>query len=158
MKDINKALMATALIFSQQSYAERKKVGAVLSREGRIIACGYNGTLPGIENKCEVETECLDCFEGFVGDNEICNKCNGTGKIVETSEFVLHAEQNLLMFCAKEGLKTKDSNLYVTMAPCKTCAKLIVAAGIKKVFYNETYRDMSGVEFLVNLGIDVVLL
>lgn len=158
MKNIDRALMDTALIFSQQSYAERKKVGAVLSREGRIIACGYNGTLPGVSNQCEIEIECQDCFDGRVGDDEICNKCNGSGKILETSEFVLHAEQNLLMFCAKEGLKTKDSNLYITMAPCKTCAKLIVAAGIKKVFYNETYRDMSGVEFLVNLGVNVILL
>lgn len=71
-----------------------------------------------------------------------------------TSEFVLHAEQNILTFCNRQGLKTEGCHLYITMAPCKTCSKLIVSAGIKKVFYDEVYRDMSGIEFLNQMNIE----
>lgn len=130
MKNIHEVMMNTAYAFSSMSYCKRKQVGAVLSLDGRIVACGYNGTIPGADNCCE--------------------DANG-----DTNEFVLHAEQNLLTFCNREGLKTEDCTLYVTMAPCKTCSKLIASAGIKEVFYNEEYRDLLGVEFLSGLGIKV---
>ena len=123
-------MMQTASAFASLSYCKRKQVGSVLANDGRIVACGYNGTIPGANNCCE----------------------DADGN---TNEFVLHAEQNLLTFCNREGLKTEGCTLYVTMAPCKTCSKLIASAGIKEVFYNEEYRDLSGVEFLTELGIKV---
>lgn len=130
MKKIHTVMMATASAFASLSYCKRKQVGSVLANDGRIVACGYNGTIPGADNCCE----------------------DADGN---TNEFVLHAEQNLLTFCNREGLKTEGCTLYVTMAPCKTCSKLIASAGIKEVFYNEEYRDLSGVEFLTELGIKV---
>jgi len=157
--NIDSVMMKTAINFASLSYAKRKKVGAVLSRNGRIIACGYNGTIPGADNNCE--EECPHCHGTgfrhqmleFGGETEIgCSKCGGTGLV--TSEFVLHAEQNILTFCNRQGLKTDSCKLYVTMAPCKTCSKLIVSAGITKVFYNEVYRDMSGIEFLNKMNIE----
>lgn len=151
MKTIDDVLMATAYNFAELSSAKRKQVGAVLSRDGRIIACGYNGTLPGEDNRCE--DVCTVCggsgqrmSKRFPGESEDCVSCSGTGLI--TSEFVLHAEQNILTFCLREGISTKGCRLDITMAPCKTCSKLVASAGIIKVIYDEVYRDMSGIEFL----------
>lgn len=127
---IDDIMMMTAENFSKLSHCKRKQVGAVLSKDDRIIACGYNGTISGMDNCCEDE-------DG------------------NTNEFVLHAEQNIFTFCNREGLSTKDCDLYITMAPCKTCSKLIAAAGIKRVFYREEYRDMLGVRFLHNCNIIV---
>ncbi len=170
MNKINKIdniMMETAINFASLSVAKRKQVGAVLTKNNRIIAVGYNGTLPGIDNNCEVESHCKRCggkgntlefvrhdatsFGDY--DNLKCEECNGTGKIIQTSEFVLHAEQNVLAFCNREGLSTKDTTLYITMAPCKTCSKLIAAAGIKEVFYYDKYRDSDGLGFLKKLNI-----
>lgn len=150
IEEIDKVMMRTAINFASLSSAKRAQVGAVLSKNGRIIACGYNGTLPGQSNECEVEVNCNNCTG--IG----CPVCNGTGKILQTSEFVLHAEQNILTFCNRNGLSTKDTEIYITMAPCKNCAKLLASAGITKVFYKETYRDMSGVEFLQQLNIETI--
>lgn len=158
MSKINFVMMSTAQNFASLSSANRKKVGAVLSNNGRIVACGYNGTIPGADNKCEVT--CPKCSgEGHeiisdkFADKNKCTQCGGQGEV--TSDFVLHAEQNILTFCNREGLKTDGCTLYVTMAPCKTCSKLIVSAGIKEVFYDEEYRDLSGVQFLKDLGLKV---
>jgi len=129
-RKIDKVMMETARNFSSLSYCKRKQVGAVLSLNNRIIAVGYNGTIKGTANCCEDE--------------------NGN-----TNEFVLHAEQNVFTFCNREGLSTNNCDLYITMSPCKTCSKLIASAGIKRVFYSEEYRDLSGVEFLTELGIEV---
>jgi len=123
-------MMDTAHLFAKRSYCERKQVGAVLSINGRIIATGYNGTLPNQSNVCE-------CSDG------------------STSEFVMHAEQNILTFCNREGIKTDNSNMYITLSPCKMCAKLIASAGIKQVFYSEKYRDSGGIDFLKKIGINV---
>lgn len=154
MKTIDNIMMMTAQNFTSLSSANRKKVGAVLSNKGRIVACGYNGTIPGADNKCEIT--CPNCSgsgkKSFI-DWTPCPTCGGQGEV--TSDFVLHAEQNILTFCNREGLKTDGCSLYVTMAPCKTCSKLIVSAGIKEVFYDEAYRDLDGVQFLKDLGIKV---
>ena len=129
-RKIDNVMMQTAREFSSLSYCKRKQVGAVLSIKDRIIATGYKGTIPGTDNCCE--------------DND-----------GNTNEFVLHAEQNVLTFCNRKGLQTEGSVLYVTMAPCKTCSKLIASAGIKEVFYSEEYRDLSGIQFLKDLGITI---
>ncbi len=153
MRKIDQVMMATADNFASLSYAKRKQVGAVLSRNGRIVACGYNGTIPGADNRCE--EDCPRCDGGrdaVEGEINRCTHCGGTGLV--TSEFVLHAEQNIFMFCNRQGLKTAGCELYITMAPCKTCSKLIASAGITKVFYDEVYRDMSGIEFLKQMNIE----
>jgi len=158
MQQIDYIMMKTALNFATLSFAKRKKVGAVLSRDGRILACGYNGTMPGKSNICE--TTCPDCngyvltYTDYESDTETCITCQGHGNV--TNEFVLHAEQNILTFCNREGISTKDCDIYVTMAPCKTCSKLLASAGIKRVFYYETYRDVSGLEFLEELNIKTI--
>lgn len=123
MRKYDVAMINTAYIFSQQSYCNRLKVGAVLAREGRILATGYNGTIAGLPNQCECE--------------------DGT-----TSEFTLHAEQNVISFCAKTGISTNGATLYLTHSPCKQCSKLIAQSGISEVVYSRTYKDTDGLDFL----------
>jgi dCMP deaminase len=68
---------------------------------------------------------------------------------------VIHAEMNAILFCAKYGIPTNNTILYVTTSPCIQCAKAIVQAGIKKVIYLEKYRDITGLKFLINCGVFV---
>lgn len=118
-----KVFMNVAYEIAQLSRANRKKVGAVILKDSRIIATGYNGTPPGYDNTCE--------------DSE--------GK---TLDIVYHAEFNAICQLTKMGISSSDSEIYVTMSPCIECAKLILNTGIKRVYYHEEYRDLSGVEFL----------
>lgn len=116
--------LKVAQIYADLSSAKRLKCGAVLVTpdNSRVLMCGYNGTLPGTSNRCE--------------ENNI------------TKEDVVHAEQNVLMACAKYGIKTEHCVLYCTHSPCIHCAKLIVSAGIKIVVFIEEYRDPAGVKLL----------
>lgn len=149
MKKINQVMMGTAYKFASLSYAKRKKVGAVLSKNGRIIASGYNGTAPGEDNMCEIF--CPECMKNNK-ISEDCHRCGGWGLI--TKPGVFHAEDNLLRFCEEEGIDTSDCDLHVTMAPCKACAGILISAKVKRVFYDEIYRDMSGVEALKQMNIE----
>lgn len=131
----DKSFIDIAEIMSKNSYAERLKVGAVLAKEDRIMATGYNGTPSGYTNECEY-------IDAVTGDKK-------------TKDVVIHAEQNLICFCAKHGIKTEGCTLYITHSPCITCAKLIAAAGIKEVVYKDDYRDSEGLELLKDLNINV---
>lgn len=130
MTKYDTAMLQTAETFAKQSQCKRKQVGAVLARDGRILATGYNGTLPGKPNDCE-------CTDGT------------------TSEFVLHAEQNLISYCARKGIPTEGTTLYITHSPCKTCSKLIAAVGITSVIFQDYYKDTDGIEFLQECGISI---
>lgn len=114
---------------SQASYAEKLKVGAIIVKDGNVIAFGYNGTPAGFDNRCE--------------DSENVTKPE-----------VLHAESNAIAKCAKGTVSSDGSVLYTTTAPCFDCAKLIIQAGIKKVFYRHLYRNNNGLELLTKAGIE----
>jgi len=136
MNRYDETMLATAKLFGELSYCEKKKVGAVIAKEGRILATGYNGTVSGFDNQCETYD--------FLED-----------KLV-TSQYVIHAEQNALMFCAKNGIPTDGTTIYITLSPCSTCAKLIVQAGIKRVVFLEYWKDLGGLDFLRLAGVDLV--
>jgi len=160
MKNLNNTLMKTAKLWSQESYSTRHKVGAVLVKNGNILVTGYNGTISGESNICEivdpegpVQISCPDCDQY---PNFECLSCSGTGYVRiqnVTNDFVLHAEQNVICFAAKNGISTDGCDLYITLSPCINCAKLIAQTGIKKVYFNEKYRDLSGVDYLLGCGI-----
>ena len=136
MNRYDETMLATAKLFGELSYCEKKKVGAVIAKEGRILATGYNGTVSGFDNQCETYD--------FLED-----------KLV-TSPYVIHAEQNALMFCAKNGIPTNNTTMYITLSPCATCAKLLVQAGIKRVVFLEYWKDLDGLDFLRLAGVDLV--
>lgn len=161
LKSVNKydkIMMNTAIIWSQESYAERLKVGAVLSKDGRVLLTGYNGTISGLTNKCEYS--CLDCngegliYSPLMKSHVHCENCQGTGK--RTKATVLHAEQNIIVWAAKKGITTEGTTMYITHAPCIDCSKLIAGAGIKRVVYGEDYRGFEGINFLKEIRIEVV--
>lgn len=130
MQKYDKPMLSTAYTFSQQSYCNRLKVGAVLASEGRILATGYNGTIRGMDNCCEDPS--------------------GT-----TSDFTLHAEQNLISFCARKGIPTESTTLYITHAPCAQCSKLIAQSGITEVVFSDYYKSTDGIDFLTECGVTV---
>jgi dCMP deaminase len=118
---------------SQLSRAIRRKVGALVVKDGNILAFSYNGTLPGQDNTCE------DIIDG----------------VLVTRDTVLHAEENALLKMSKSNGSSEGATLYATTQPCLRCSRMIAAAGIKRVVYNEAYRDSSGVELLVDYGVKV---
>jgi len=119
-----------AKIWAENSYCERKKVGAILVNGKMIISDGYNGTPSGFENKCEDE-------------NNV------------TKTYVLHAEANAITKVAKSNNSSEGATLYVTASPCIECAKLIIQAGIKRVVYSEDYRIADGLDLLIKANIEI---
>ena len=127
--EIKKVYMEVAYQFAKCSYAEMRQVGAVIVKDGAIISFGYNGTPNGFDNCCEV---------------------NDT-----TKREVLHAESNAISKVAQSTISSTGATLYVTTSPCFDCSKLIIQSGIKKVYWTEAYRDLSGIELLKKANIEV---
>lgn len=151
--------MQVAYQFAKLSYAERRKVGCVIVKDKQVISFGYNGTPHGFENECEMlETTGWDFPEQaeLLEDNgwTILPESGCACRSVTKRE-VLHAESNAIMKVAKSTMSCEGAELYTTTCPCFDCAKLIIQAGIKKVYYTEDYRDMSGVELLKKAEIEV---
>ena len=118
-----------AQIWSENSYCQRRQVGALVVKDKMIISDGYNGTPSGFENICEEDGV--------------------------TKPYVLHAEANAITKIARSGNNSDGSTLYVTDSPCIECAKLIIQAGIKRVIYCREYRLTDGVDLLRRAGIEV---
>jgi len=125
--------MRMAIIWAENSYCERRKVGALLVKDQMIISDGYNGTPSGFENICEDE-------------NNI------------TKPYVLHAEANAITKVACSNNSSLGATLYVTSSPCIECAKLIIQAGIKRVVYCRQYHSLDGCDLLERAHIETVFL
>jgi dCMP deaminase len=128
---IDRLYMRMAHIWSENSYCERRKVGALLVKDKMIISDGYNGTPSGFENSCE-------------DDNN------------QSKPYVLHAEANAISKVARSGNSSDGATLYVTDSPCMECSKLIIQAGIRRVVYDREYRILDGIDLLRRAGIQVV--
>ena len=119
-----------ARIWAENSYCQRRKVGALVVKDKMIISDGYNGTPSGFENVCEDE-------------NNV------------THPYVLHAEANAITKLARSSNNSDGATLYVTASPCIECAKLILQSGIKRVIYAEKYRLTDGIDLLERANIEV---
>lgn len=152
MRNFDKKYIDMAKIWASNSFAERKKVGAIIVKDGMIISDGYNGTPAGFDNACEYYVPCTNgCTNMF---NKDCAQCSEHQ--LKTNPYVLHAEANAILKCAKHGgTGTDGAKIYITLSPCYECAKLIIQAGIKEVIYSEKYRDTSGIDLLKEAGIKV---
>lgn len=131
--ELDKRYLRMAHIWSENSYCERRKVGALVVRDKMIISDGYNGTPTGFENVCEDE--------------------NGV-----TKPYVLHAEANAITKIARSGNNSDGSTLYVTDSPCIECAKLIIQSGIRRVVFDRAYRLTDGIDLLKKANVEVVQL
>lgn len=134
IKQYDQLYMSIAVSTSQMSQAIRSKVGCVIIKEHNIISYGFNGMPSGMSNECEEIDE--------------------NGNLVTKRE-VQHAELNSILKSAKQGISLENAIIYITLSPCFNCSLLILGAGIKKVFYKEEYRDLSGIDFLKSKGIKV---
>ena len=137
--------MKTAKLFAELSSARRRKVGAIIVKDDRIISIGYNGMPAGWDNNCEDEIQQVDA-QDFIRI------------MLKTKPEVLHAEANAIGKLARSNESGEGATMFVTCAPCMECAKMIYASGIKEVFYAEDYNNFSGLEFLMRCSISVRLL
>jgi dCMP deaminase len=129
-QEFDKRYARMALVWAENSYCTRRKVGALVVKDRMIISDGYNGTPTGFENICEDD--------------------NNTSK-----PYVLHAEANAITKLAKSANSSDGATMYVTASPCIECAKLIIQAGIKRVVYTEKYRLTDGIDLLERAGVTV---
>ena len=125
---------------AKMSHARRLQVGAVIVKDDRVISMGYNGMPAGWENNCEFEwTDPQTKQTSLV-----------------TRPEVLHAESNAIAKLAKSNDCGDGADIFITHAPCMECAKLIYQSGIRRVYFNQNYRDDAGIRFLKQSGIEVV--
>jgi dCMP deaminase len=127
---------------STRSTCKRRHVGAILVKNKRILATGYNGAPSGVAH-------CLDvgCLRDQMGipSGERHELCRG-----------LHAEQNAILQAAHHGVSIDGADLYCTNLPCIICSKMIINAGIKRVYYLDGYADALSREMLAAANVDLV--
>ncbi|MCD6097737.1 cytidine/deoxycytidylate deaminase family protein [bacterium] len=133
--------MHLAYLVSTRSTCLRRKVGAILVRDRRIISTGYNGAPTGIKHCLEV-----GCLRDQLGipSGERQEICRG-----------LHAEQNAIIQAARFGVSTVGATLYCTTQPCITCSKMLINAGIVRIVVVERYPDTLAEKMLREAGIPV---
>jgi dCMP deaminase len=140
-KDI---FMNLATDLAGRSHCVRAHVGAVLTKDTRIISIGYNGPPAGTHN-CDEEWPDTGC------DKDSRGSCS----------LALHAEENAILYATKNGSKIEGSTLYTTLSPCIACARLILSSGIRNVIYKDSYAEYKGlasdegVDFLKRFGVEV---
>lgn len=137
--------MELAQNLALRSHCVKAKVGAVLTKDTRIISLGYNGPPAGTHN-CDIEWPETGCPRDSKG----------------SCSLALHAEQNAILYAAKNNVPIDDCTLYVTLSPCIACARIIYTTGIKRVFYKDSYAEFKGipsdegVDFLRKFGVEVI--
>lgn len=130
---LDKRYLRMSAIWAENSYCQRRKVGAIIVKDQMIISDGYNGTPAGFENVCEDES-------GL------------------TKPYVLHAEANAITKVARSNNSSDGATLYVTASPCLECAKLIIQSGIKRVVFHELYRVTDGIDLLDRAGVECTMI
>jgi len=137
--------MELAVNLASRSHCIRKHVGAVLTKDTRIISIGYNGPPSGTHN-CDEEWPDDGCPRDSKG----------------SCSLAIHAEQNAILYAAKNKGAVDGSTLYVTLAPCLACSRIIYSMGISKVTYLNSYAEFKGIDneegldFLLKFGVEVL--
>lgn len=137
--------MDLAIKLAMRSHCVKAQVGAVLTKDTRIVSLGYNGPPAGTHN-CDQEWP----HEGCPRDSK--GSCS----------LALHAEQNAILYATKNNVSMQDATLYVTLSPCISCARVIFTTGIRRVFYKDSYAAFKGlstdegVDFLRRFGVEVI--
>ncbi|MFC0182426.1 cytidine/deoxycytidylate deaminase family protein [Pseudarcicella hirudinis] len=143
--DFDDIFMDLAVSLAKRSHCIKAQVGAVLAKDTRIISIGYNGPPAGIHN-CDEEFPEVGCERDSKG----------------SCSLALHAEQNAILYAAKNGASIEGATIYVTLSPCIACARIIFSMKIKKVIFLDSYAQYKGipkdegVEFLRKFGVEVV--
>lgn len=133
--------MTITNMVAKRSTCLRRHVGAILVKDKRILATGYNGAPAGIRH-CE-ETGCIR-QDSDIPSGQRHELCRG-----------LHAEQNVIIQAAYHGVSIDGATLYCTNKPCIICSKMLINAGIKKIVYGDGYDDPLADEMLTEADITV---
>jgi dCMP deaminase len=137
--------MELAINLSRRSHCVKKQVGAVITKDTRIVSLGYNGPPAGTHN----------CDEQW--PEEGCPRSERGG-----CSLALHAEENAILYAAKNKVSLEGGTLYVTLSPCLSCARTIYTMGLKKVYYLNSYSEYKGmandegIDFLIKFGVEVL--
>jgi dCMP deaminase len=137
--------MNLASDLAQRSHCVKAQVGAVLTKDTRIISIGYNGPPAGTHN-CDEEWPETGC------PRDSKNSCS----------LALHAEENAILYAVKNGADLSGSTLFLTLSPCLACARIIFSSGIKKVWFKNSYAEYKGlpndegVDFLNKFGVEAL--
>ncbi|WP_052496338.1 deoxycytidylate deaminase [Pedobacter lusitanus] len=140
----NDIYMNLAVDLAARSHCVRAQVGAVLTKDTRIISIGYNGPPSGTHN-CDEEWPDHGCEKDSRG----------------SCSLALHAEENAILYASRNGSKIEGATLYTTLSPCIACARLILSSGIKIVYFKDSYAAYKGlpsdegVDFLKRFGVEV---
>lgn len=141
---------------AKMSHARRLQVGAVIIKDDRVISMGYNGMPAGWENNCEDVESTFDERDTHHSNDWTFNEDDKKYYRLKTKPEVLHAESNAIAKLAKSNDSGDGADIFITHAPCMECAKLIFQSGIRRVYFNQNYRDDSGIRFLKQSGVEVI--
>ena len=136
--------MAITDLVAKRSTCLRRHVGAILVKDKRILATGYNGAPAGLKH-CE-ETGCIR-EDASIPSGMRHELCRG-----------LHAEQNVIIQAAYHGIPINNATLYCTNKPCVICSKMIINAGVKSIYYSDGYDDPLADEMFEEAGMEIVRL
>lgn len=139
--NVDKYFSKMAKLVSTRSTCTRRQVGAVLVREKQVVSTGYNGSPRNMPHCTDI-----GCLRDELGIE--------SGTKLEVCRAV-HAEQNAIIQCAVHGKSTRNSTLYVTISPCKICARMVTNAEIVRVVVSGYYHDTEGINLLKEAGIIV---
>lgn len=134
--------MDLASSLAKRSHCVKAHVGAVLTKDTRIISIGYNGPPAGTHN-CDEEWPVTGC------PRDSRNSCS----------LALHAEENAILYAVRNGASLEGATLYLTLSPCLACARIIFSSGIKTVYFRDSYAEYKGlpsdegVDFLNRFGV-----
>lgn len=151
----DETFLVMAGMLSLLGTCDRKKVGAIITRQGRCVSWGFNGAPPGMPH-------CSENAHGWAtpirhpNDELIVQSFQAEWDMMlqeHGCRNATHAEANALSFAARSGISTEGGTCYVTVSPCDVCARLLLAAGIEEVIYAEEYRDRRGIEILIIGGV-----
>ena len=141
--EFDQIFMELAINIAKRSHCIKRHVGAVLTKDTRIISIGYNGPPAGTHN-CDEEWPETGCERDSHG----------------SCSLALHAEQNALMYAINNNAKIEGSTIYLTLTPCLACARMLFSAGVKKVIYLYSYAEYKGlpkdegIDFLERFGVE----
>jgi len=128
---------------ASRSTCLRRKVGAIIVKDKRILTTGYNGAPRGVKSCLEIGRCLREELKVPSGQrHEICR--------------ALHAEQNAIIQAAYHGVQIAGSSIYSTTQPCVLCAKMLINAGIQKIYYYEEYPDQLSLELLEEAGVELI--
>ena len=138
----NQYFMSITRMVATRSTCLRRHVGAILVKEKRILATGYNGAPAGLKH-C-IEVGCLREKASIPSGtrHELCR--------------ALHAEQNVIVQAAYHGISIAGSTLYCTIKPCVICSKMLINAGIERIYFDEDYKDDLADAMLEEAGIELM--